>query len=86
MKVSKSSENRGILFKETTRKKISQKGGFLNFLTPLMTAGLPLMKSVLTTLSKNVRIRISIRIISMSTADAAFQKKFMDQAIYNENS
>ena len=60
MKVSKSSENRGILFIGTTRKIISQKGGFLNFLRPLMTAGLPLMKSVLTTLSKNVLIPLGL--------------------------
>ena len=60
MKVSKSSENRGILFIGTTRKIISQKGGFLNFLRPLMTAGLPLLKSVLTTLSKNVLIPLGL--------------------------
>ena len=35
-------ENRGILFKGTTRKITSHEGGFLNFLRPLMTAGLPL--------------------------------------------
>ena len=34
-------ENRGILLKA---KSTSQEGGFLNFLKPLMTAGLPLMK------------------------------------------
>ena len=44
MKVNNSSENRGILLKETNKKIISQEGGFLNFLRPLMTAGLPLMK------------------------------------------
>ena len=60
MKVSKSLENRGILFIGTTRKIISQKGGFLNFLRPLMTAGLPSMKSVLTTLSKSVLIPLGL--------------------------
>ena len=30
----------------------SQEGGFLNFLRPLMTAGLPLLKSLLTSLAK----------------------------------
>ena len=49
MKVIKSLENRGILLKGTTRKITTQEGGFLNFLRPLMTAGLPLMKSVLIT-------------------------------------
>ena len=47
MKVIKSLENRGILLKGTTRKITSQAGGFLNFLRPSMTAGLPLMKGVL---------------------------------------
>ena len=39
MKVIKSLQNRGILLKGTTRKITSQKGGILNFLRPLMTAG-----------------------------------------------
>ena len=43
-------ENKEILLKETTRKITVQKGGFLNFLRPLMTAGLPLIKSVLSVL------------------------------------
>ena len=38
MKVIKFLENRGILLKETTRKITSHEGGFLNFLTPLITA------------------------------------------------
>ena len=41
MKVIKSLEKRGILLKGTTTKITSQEGGFLNFLRPLMTAGLP---------------------------------------------
>ena len=48
MKVIKSLRNRGILLKETTRK-ITRP-----FLRPLMTAGLPLMKSVFTPLAKSV--------------------------------
>ena len=47
MKVMKSLENKEILLKETTRKITSREGGFLNCLRPLMTAGLPLMKSLL---------------------------------------
>ena len=43
-------ENKEILLKGTTRKIAVQKGGFLNFLRPLMTAGLPLIKSVLSVL------------------------------------
>ena len=46
MKIIKSVENRQILQKGTTRKITTQKGGFLNFLRPLMTVGLSLMKIV----------------------------------------
>ena len=74
MKVIKSLENRGILLKGTTRKIISQEGGFLNFLRPLMTAGLPLMKNVLTSLAKNILLLFGL-LTGMSAADAAIQKK-----------
>ena len=56
MKVIKSLENGGILFKGTTRENTSQKERFLNFLKPIMTAGSPLMKNVLTLLAKSVLI------------------------------
>ena len=56
MKVVKSLENRETSLKGTARKIISQEGGFLNFLKSLMTAGLPLMKKVLTPLAKSVLI------------------------------
>ena len=65
MKIIKSLENRGILLKGTTRKITSQEGGFSNFLRPLLTAGLPLMKSVLTPLTKSLLLK----------ADATIQKK-----------
>ena len=48
----------GILLKETTKKITSQEGGFLNVLRPLMTDGLPLMKSVLIPLAKKFLIRV----------------------------
>ena len=51
MKVIRSLENRGILLKGTTRKIAGQEGRFLNFLRQSVTAGLPLMKSVLTPLA-----------------------------------
>ena len=54
IKVIKFLENRGILLKGTTTKVTIQDGGFLKFLRPLMTAGLSLMKNVLTPLAKNV--------------------------------
>ena len=56
MKVIESLENRGNLLKETTRKITSQEGGFLNFLKPLITAGLPLMKNVPMVLAKGIFI------------------------------
>ena len=74
MKVIKSLENRRILFKGTTRKITSQEGGFLNFLRPLMTANLPLMKSELTPLAKIVLLPLGLS-GGMSAADAAIQKK-----------
>ena len=54
IKVIKSLENRRILSKRNTKKITSPDGWVLNFLTPLMTAGLPLMISVLTPLAKSV--------------------------------
>ena len=47
IKVFRSLESRGILSKGTTRNIISEEGGFLNFLKPLMAAGLSLSKFVL---------------------------------------
>ena len=54
IKVIKSLENKGVLLRGNTRKITGHKGGCLNSLKPLMTAGLPLMKSVLTPLAKSV--------------------------------
>ena len=52
----------------------SQEGGFLNFLRPLVTAGLPLMKYVLTPLAKNMLLPLGLS-AGMSAADAVIQKK-----------
>ena len=78
MKVIKSLENRGILLKGATTKITSQEGGFLSFLRPLMTPGLPLMKSVrvLTPLAKIVLIPLRLT-ASASATDAAIQKKLL---------
>ena len=73
MKVIKSLESRGILLKGTTRKITSQEGGFLNFLKPLMTAGLPLMESALLHLAKSILLPLGLS-AGMSAADAAIQK------------
>ena len=74
MKVIKSLENGGISFKGTTWKITSQEGGFLHFLRQLMTSGLPLMKSVLTHLAKNVFLPFRLS-VGISAADAVIQKK-----------
>ena len=59
MKVNRSLENRG---------------GFLNVLKLLMTASLPLMKSVLATLVKSVLLPLSLT-AAVLAIDAAIQKK-----------
>ena len=74
MKVIKPLENRGILLKRTTAKITSQEGESLNFFRPLITAGLPLMKVVLTSLAKSVLISLGLS-AGMSATDAAIQKK-----------
>ena len=75
IKVVRSLEIRGISSKETTRKITSQKGGFLNFVRPLMTAGLPLIKNVLLPLAKNVLLPFGL-LTGMTAADVAVQNKF----------
>ena len=77
MKVIRSLENRGTLKKGTTRNITSQEGGFLNFLRPLMTAGLPLMKHVLTPLAKSVLIPLGLTVAAPVT-DTAIQKKIYE--------
>ena len=74
MKAIKSLENRGVLLKGTTTKITSQERGFLNFLRPLMTADLPLMKSLLTSLAKRVLLPFRLS-AAMSATDAVIQKK-----------
>ena len=74
MKVIKSLQNKLFLLKEISRKFTTQEGGLLNFLKPLMTAGLPLMKNVLTPLVKSVLIPLVLT-AEASAIDAAIQKK-----------
>ena len=74
IKVIKSLEKRGILLKGTIRKYTSQKGGFLNLLRPLMTAGLSLMKNITTPLAKSALIPL-ILTTAASATDATIQKK-----------
>ena len=79
-------ENRKILLTGTTRKISSQEGGFLKFLRPLLTAGLPLMKNVLTPLAKSVLMLLGLTAAASAT-DAAFLKKrklgIVDDSINN---
>ena len=56
------------------QKKVSQEGGLFNFLRPLLTSGLPLMKNVLIPLAKSVLIPLELR-AAVSTKDASIQKK-----------
>ena len=73
MKEIKLLENSGILLKGATRKSTRQKGGFLNFLRPLMTARLPLRKSALTPLAKSVFLPL-VSSAGMLAVDAAIQR------------
>ena len=56
--------------KLTARKTTSEEGRFLNFLRPLMIAGLSLMKSVLTPLAKSVLLPLGLS-AAMPAIDAA---------------
>ena len=60
MKVIRFLEKRGNLLKRATRKITSQERRFLNLFRPLMTARLPLKKSVLTPLAKSVLVPIGL--------------------------
>ena len=59
----------------------SQERGFLSFLKPLMTAGSPLMKNVLTPLAKSVLVPLGLTAAASAT-DAAIQKN--DEFLYQE--
>ena len=74
MKLIKFLENSGILLERTNRKSSSKKGGFLDFLRPLVSNDLPLMKSVLTSLAKSVLVPLKLT-AAASTADADIQRK-----------
>ena len=74
MKVTRSVENERSLLQGTTRKITSEERRLLSFLGPLMTTGLPLMKSVLTPLAKNVSLPFALS-AAMSATDAAIKKK-----------
>ena len=64
-------ENTGIFLKGTTRKIITQKGGFLK---PLMITALTLMKNVFAPFTKIILIPLGLTAAGSPT-DAAIQKK-----------
>ena len=74
MKVTRSVENERSLLQGTTRKITSEERRLLSFLGPLMTTGLPLMKSVLTPLAKNVSLPFGLS-AAMSETDSSIKKK-----------
>ena len=73
-KVIRSLEKRRILLKGSTKKISSREEGFLNFLRPLMTAGLPLMKNIHASLVKKFLMPLGLTAVASAT-DAALQKK-----------
>ena len=73
-KVIRSLEKRRILLKGSTKKISSWEEGFLNFLRPLMTAGLPLMKNIHASLVKKFLMPLGLTAVASAT-DAALQKK-----------
>ena len=79
MKVIKPLENRYTLLKGATTKITSQEGRFLNFLRPVMTAGLPLIRNVLIPLA-NALMPLQVS-AAMWPTHAAFQRKIMDQQL-----
>ena len=70
IKVIRSLENKGILFKGTTRKINSQERRLIRFLGPLMKAGLLLMKNVFTSLAKSILVPLRLKIEASATDSA----------------
>ena len=66
--------NREILLKRATKKIATEEGGFLNFLKPLISAGLPLMTKLLTPFTKTVLVPLRLTAVASAT-DAAAEKK-----------
>ena len=60
MKKINSLENKGILSKKINRKISCQKEGFLDFLRPLLTTGLLLMKILLTPLVRTILMPLGL--------------------------
>ena len=70
-----------IKFSKTQLSKMIQSGEFLGkLLGPLLKAGLPLTKKVITPLAKSVLIPLGLT-ATASAADAGIDKKILDQEI-----
>ena len=74
IKVIRSLENKGIFLKGAASKISNQEGGFLRFLKPLMSVGLSLINSLLTSLAKSVLVLLGLTAAASAT-DATIQKK-----------
>ena len=74
MKIIRSLENRIILLKGNTGKVISQEGGLLNILAPLIRVGVLLMKNVLTLFGKSALVPLGVT-VAVSGTDEAIQRK-----------
>ena len=73
IKVINSLENRRIWLKRTNKKVTSQKGGFLNFLGPLIKILSPLMKNVHPSLVESALVPLGLP-TTESVVDAVIQK------------
>ena len=74
MEIIKSLENRIILLKGNTGKVISQEGGLLNILAPLIRVGVLLMKNVLTLFGKSALVPLGVT-VAVSGTDEAIKRK-----------
>ena len=69
----------------TQLSKMKQSGGFLGrLLGPLLRTGLPLMKSVIKPLAKNVLVPLGLTAAASSAADAGIHKKILGSC-HNNN-
>ena len=84
IKVMRSFKHRAILLNGTTEKIISQKGGLLNFLNPLMRVGLRLLRNVFTPLAKSVLVPLELTAVASAT-HAAIRKKIYRSLIIISN-
>ena len=78
MKVIQLLKKKGPFLKGTAPKIASQKQRFLIFLKPLITAGLPLMKNVLTLIAKSISYQKYNLIAKCQQQMQLFKMKYMN--------